>query len=192
MVALAAAVQVAAAVGGLVKLMGKTIGLILIAGGIIVGIIITVLMLVYNNEGQLSSSGTALGITLGFLVLVLPQLGFGTFLFWKGGQEAAVTARAQEQRKLLDIVKTQGQIAISDLVIELNSSRDNVQQQIYQLVGMGLFSGYINWDEGMLYSRQATELRELSNCVVCNGELELAGKGVIRCPFCGTEYFLES
>jgi hypothetical protein len=171
--------------------MEKTIGLILIAGSIIVGIIITSLLLVYNNEGQLSTSGTALGITLSFLFLVLPQLGFGIFLFWKGGQETAVTGRAQEQRKLLDIVKTQSQINISDLIIELNSSRDNVQQQIYQLVGMGLFSGYINWDEGMLYSRQATDLRQLSNCEYCNGELELAGKGVIRCPFCGTEYFLK-
>ncbi|MCP4418587.1 MAG: hypothetical protein GY805_18360, partial [Chloroflexi bacterium] len=90
--------------------MGKTIGLILIAGGIIVGIIITVLMLVYKSEGQLTASGTAFGIVLGFLVLVLPQLGFGVFLFWKGGQDTAVAARAQEQRQLLDIIKTQGQI----------------------------------------------------------------------------------
>ncbi|VAW31202.1 hypothetical protein MNBD_CHLOROFLEXI01-4599 [hydrothermal vent metagenome] len=172
--------------------MGKTIGLILIAGGIIVGIIITALILVYKNDGLIGAGGAALGITLGLLVLVLPQLGFGAFLFWRGVQETAVTARAQEQRKLLDIVKAQGQIGISDLVIELNSSRDNVQQQIYQLVGMGLFSGYINWDEGMLYSRQATDLRQLSNCEYCNGKLELAGKGIIRCPFCGTEYFLES
>jgi hypothetical protein len=193
-VALAAAVLAGVAVGALVnnKNMGKTIGLILIAGGIIIGIIITVLMLVYKGEGLLTASGAALGIVLGFLVLVLPQLGFGAFLFWKGGQDAAITARAQKQRQLLDIVKTQGQIGISDLVIELNSSRDKVQQMLYQLVGMGLFSGYVNWDEGMLYSRQARELRQLKNCEVCNGELELAGKGVIRCPFCGTEYFLES
>ena len=172
-------------------MMGKTLGLILIAGGIIVGIIVTALMLVYSNEGRLSAGGTTLGIALGFLVLVLPQLGFGAFLFWKGGQDAAVSAQAQQQRQLLDMVKTRGQIATSDLVIELNSSRDAVQQMLYQLVGMGLFSGYVNWDEGMLYSRQATELHEISNCQHCNGELELAGKGVIRCPFCGTEYFLE-
>ena len=172
--------------------MGRTLGLILIAGGIIVGIIVTVLMVVYRGEGRLTAGGMALGITLGFLVLVLPQLGFGAYLFWKGGQDTAVAARAQEQRQLLDMVKARGQIAISDLVIELNSSRDQVQQHLYQLVGMGLFSGYINWDEGMLYSRQANDLHQLSNCEHCNGELELAGKGIIRCPFCGTEYFLDS
>ena len=171
--------------------MGKTLGLILIAGGIIVGIIVTILMLVYNSEGRLTPGSTALGITLGFLVLVLPQLGFGAFLLWKGVQDEAVTSRAQDQRQLLDMVKTRGQIGISDLVIELNSDRDTVQKNLYQLVGMGLFSGYVNWDEGMLYSRQANELHQLNKCEHCGGELELAGKGVIRCPFCGTEYFLE-
>jgi hypothetical protein len=172
--------------------MGKTLGLILMAGGTIVGIIIVVLMSVYRSEGRLSAGGMALGITLGLLVLVLPQLGFGAFLLWKGGQDTAVTARAQQQRQLLDMVKTRGQIAISDLAIELKSSRDAVQQNLYQLVGMGLFSGYVNWDEGMLYSRQAKELHQLNKCEHCGGELELAGKGVIRCPFCGTEYFLEA
>jgi tRNA(Ile2) C34 agmatinyltransferase TiaS len=61
---------------------------------------------------------------------------------------------------------------------------------LHELVGMGLFAGYVNWDEGMLYSRQASELRQLSQCENCGGQLELAGKGVIRCPYCGTEYFL--
>ncbi|WP_420627540.1 hypothetical protein [Candidatus Leptofilum sp.] len=172
--------------------MGRTLGLILIAGGIVVGIIIVVLMGIYRGEGRLTAGGMALGITLGLLVLVLPQLGFGAFLFWKGGQDTAVAARAQQQRQLLDMVKTRGQVTISDLVIKLNSDRETVQQNLYQLVGMGLFSGYVNWDEGMLYSRQANELHQLHKCEHCGGELELAGKGVIRCPFCGTEYFLES
>ena len=29
-------------------------------------------------------------------------------------------------------------------------------------------------------------------CPNCAGELELAGKGVIQCPFCGAEVFLAS
>ena len=74
--------------------MGKTLGFILIAGGVIVGIIVTVLMVVYRGEGRLTAGGMALGITLGFLVLVLPQLSFGAFMLWKGGQDEAVSARA--------------------------------------------------------------------------------------------------
>jgi tRNA(Ile2) C34 agmatinyltransferase TiaS len=125
------------------------------------------------------------------LVLVLPQLGVGAFMLWKGGQEAAATAQAGRQRQLLNIVQTRGQIAISDLVIEMKSSREEVERMLHELVGMGLFSGYVVWDEGMLYSRQAKELRQHDRCLNCNGELALAGKGVIRCPYCGTEYFLD-
>ncbi|MFQ5401358.1 MAG: hypothetical protein ACE5E7_17390 [Anaerolineae bacterium] len=171
--------------------MGRTIGIILIAGGIIVGIIITALMAVYRSEGSLSAGAATLGMVIGIAVLVLPQLGMGAFLLWRGGQEADAATQANKQRQLLNIVKTRGQIAIADLVIEMKSTRDDVVQMLHELVGMGLYSGYINWDEGMLYSRQASELRQLSNCLNCNGELELAGTGVIRCPYCGSEYFLD-
>lgn len=171
--------------------MGRTIGIILLAGGVIVGIIITVLMGVYYNEDSLSGGAATLGWVIGVAVLVLPQLGVGGYMLWKGGQEAAASAQANKQRELLNIVKTRGQVAISDLVIEMQSSRDEVQHMLHELVGMGLFAGYVNWDEGMLYSRQASDLRQLSRCENCGGELELAGKGVIRCPYCGTEYFLD-
>ena len=171
--------------------MGKTLGAILIAGGVIVGGIIIWLMSAMRADGNLTASGASLGMALGILVLALPQLGFGAFLIWRGGQEAAVQAKADKQRELLNLVKTRGQIAISDLVIEMQSNRDEVQAMLHQLVGMGLFSGYVNWDEGMLYSQQASELRQLERCQNCNGELALAGKGVVRCPYCGAEYFLD-
>ena len=170
--------------------MGKILGIILLIGGVLVGIVIAVLMFImYQDQGN--AMAAFLGFTLGFFVLVLPQLGFGTFFLWKGGQEADDSDRAKKQRDLLNIVKTQGQVDIGDLVIEMGSSTEEVKGLLQDLVGMGLFSGYVNWDEGMLYSQQATKLRELHNCANCDGELELAGKGVIRCPYCGTEYFLD-
>ena len=171
--------------------MGRILGIILIAGGIIVGIIVTALMMVYRGEGSLTSGAAMLGWVLGMAVLVLPQLGIGAFLLWKGGQEAAVAEKADQERELLSIVKSRGQVDISDVAIEMQVSKDEVHDMIHDLVGMGLFSGYINWDEGILYSSQASQLRELTNCNHCGGQLELAGKGVIRCPYCGTEYFLE-
>lgn len=171
--------------------MGQFLGIALIFGGLAVGIIILVLMNVYRSENSLSGGAATLGIALGFLFLVFPQLGFGAFFLWQGQRETAVATSAVEQRQLLDMVKARGQVTISDLVIELNSSREQVQKQIHSLVGMGIFSGYINWQEGVLYSRQASELRQLERCYNCNGELELAGHGVINCPYCGTEYFLE-
>lgn len=170
--------------------MGRTLGIILIIGGLVVGAIIIVLMLVYRNEGSLTSGAAMLGITLGLLVLSLPQIGFGIFLLTRGQQEAVTAAQAGKQRELLGIVKTRGSVPVSDLALELQVSRDEVQDMIHQLVGMGLYSGYINWEKGVLYSAEASQLRGLSRCANCNGQLTLAGKGVVQCPYCGTEYFL--
>ena len=88
------------------------------------------------------------------------------------------------------MVKTRGQAPIADLVFELKSTRDEVQGWIHDLVGLGIFSGYVNWDEGILYSIEASQLRDLTRCKHCGGEVQLAGKGVVRCAYCGTEYFL--
>ena len=171
--------------------MGRILGIILIAGGIIVGIIITALMMVYSREGSLTAGAATLGWVLGIAVLVLPQLGIGAFLLWKGSQEAATAEKADKERELLNIVKSRGQVDIRDVAIEMQVSKDEVHDMLHDLVGMGLYSGYINWDEGVLYSSQASQLRELTQCKHCGGQLELAGKGIIRCPFCGTEYFLD-
>lgn len=170
--------------------MGRTIGFILIAAGAAGCLLVTALMGAYVMEGSLGPGAAVLGFALGGLVMLLP-LGAGAFMVWKGRQEAQDQAEASKQRQLLNMVKTRGQVAVSDLAIEMDVSRDKVQTMLHDLVGKGLFSGYVNWDEGMLYSRQAGELRERNTCEVCGGQLELAGQGVIRCPYCGTEYFLE-
>ncbi len=171
--------------------MGRTLGIILLIGGTIVAIILGVLMMTYSREGSLTSGASVLGFTLGFLVLVLPQWGFGAYLLWQGNKDAAAAATAEKQRELLDIIKSRGQVDIGDVAIEMRVPMDEVHEMLHQLVGMGLYSGYINWDEGMLYSKEASQIRELSNCYHCGGEVKFAGKGVLRCPYCGTEYFLD-
>jgi hypothetical protein len=170
--------------------MGRTLGIILLIGGTLVALILGGLMLTYNREGNLTGGAAMLGFTLGFLVLVLPQWGIGAYLIWKGSEEAETAATAQKQRELLDIIKAHGQIDIGDVSIQMQVSKDEVQDMLHQLVGMGLYSGYINWDEGTLYSKEASQIRELKYCYHCGGEVEFAGKGVLRCPYCGTEYFL--
>jgi len=96
----------------------------------------------------------------------------------------------QQQRQLLDIVKSRGQVTVSDMAVEMTVPADVVKDLVYQLVGLQVFSGYINWNEGVLYSSDASKLRELSKCKNCGGDIVLAGKGVVVCKFCGTEYFL--
>ncbi len=168
---------------------GRVIGILLIFGGLGLGLIGALWLISSLTGGNLQTGGALLGGGL-IAVILLPLIGAGIFLFVRSGQEAQEDAERQEMRRILDIVKSRGQVPISELVLELRSSRDEVQQKIHALVGMGLFSGYIFWDEGILYSEDASQLQGLERCKQCGGEIKLGGKGVATCPYCGTEYFL--
>jgi hypothetical protein len=169
---------------------GRVVGIVLIGAGIVLGIAITAWIMFGVNEGTLRGSGAALGLSLLLGLIVLPLVGAGAFLLIRGNAEARELGEINQQRKLLDMVKTRGQLDIDDAVLELNSSRSKVQDDLHALVGRGLFSGYVDWDRGTLYSVDARELTERSTCPNCGGQLELAGKGLIKCPFCGAEIFL--
>ena len=176
--------------GASVTSSGRTVGFILIAVGVVIGVAISVWIMFGVREGNLRGSGAALGFVLLFGVIVLPLVGGGIFMLVKGNAESKDMANIKEQRALIDIVKTRGQVAISDLVLDLHSSTDKVQKDLYQLVGRGLFSGYVDWNKGMLYSIEAKELNSRTTCPNCGGPLELGGKGLIKCPYCGAEIFL--
>ncbi len=142
------------------------------------------------NDDQLDTAAAIFGIVIALGVVVLPMVGGGLYFLVHGLREEKQIARIEEQRKLLNAVMAQGQVSISDLVLELDSSRDQIQNDLYDLVGRGIFSGYIDWKSGMLYSVEASELEGRGWCPNCGGKLELAGKGMIKCPFCGAEIFL--
>ena len=167
---------------------GKTVGIILIAVGVIIAVVILVMMAAGIAQDELTGGGAILGFGLA-LIIVLPLVGAGIFLIIKGKSEEAELTQIRNQRKILDMVKTQGKVSISDVVLELRTDREQVKAWIYDLVGKGLFCGYINWDDGILYSEDASKLKT-DKCPNCGGQIELAGKGVTQCPFCGTEIFL--
>jgi hypothetical protein len=96
----------------------------------------------------------------------------------------------ERQTRLAAIVTVRGQIHMDDLAHELSAPRELTRIWMYELVKRGEFTGYINWDEGVLYSKEARVLTEAGRCPNCNGELSLAGKGVIRCRYCSSEIFL--
>ena len=62
------------------------------------------------------------------------------------------------------------------------------------LVGKGLFTGYVDWKAGRLISQDATllanKIRDTGKCPNCGAPLSLAGKGLVKCEYCGAEYFL--
>jgi ribosomal protein S27AE len=169
---------------------GRVIGLILVAAGVILGLGGVAFLLAGHADGETTTPALILGLILLAGVLVIPLVGVGVFLTVRSAAEGRDLAAVADQRRLLDIVKTRGQVAIPDLVLELNTTRDKVQRDLEQLVGRGLFTGYVDWSKGQLFSVEARQLQGRETCPNCGGQVSLAGKGLIRCPYCGAEIFL--
>lgn len=170
---------------------GRVVGVILLIAGILIGLVGSLVAYTSTRtvEDQAAAAGGAmLGIAIA-IIIALPLIGAGIYLFIRGAAEAREMAELSRQRKILDMVKTRGQVNISDLVFELRSSSAQVRDDIYKLVGMGLFTGYVNWDDGVLYSVEASKLTG-NKCPRCGGAQAFAGKGVIKCQYCGAEVFL--
>ncbi|MER2599473.1 MAG: hypothetical protein ABTQ73_08135 [Caldilineales bacterium] len=171
---------------------GRLVGILLVVFGL-AALLVTAAWAfseMASANSTMTLGGAALGLALVFFVAVVPALGAGIYMLVRGQQENKQFAEVDKQRKLLNIVLTRGQATISDLVLDLGATTEQVKAWIYDLVGKGLFSGYVNWNDGVLYSRQAGALRETKKCPNCGGQMEFGGKGVVACPYCGTEIFL--
>ena len=164
--------------------MGKTLGIVFIAIG--VGILFLAGAWALSNTG-LEGSAKVLVLAFGF-VIAAPLIGVGVVSLAKGMKDAGEEGVIAKQRKLLSLVMTQGKINLPDAALELKSTRNEVKQLVYDLIGKQLFSGYVDWDAGMLYSEEASKLKT-GKCPKCGGELTLAGKGLVKCAYCGTEVF---
>lgn len=161
----------------------------MIGGGAATVVIGLAILILFAASAGLQAAGFGVGVIF-VMIVALPLTGGGIFLFFKAGQEGREEETAARQRKILEMVAARGELRVSDAAIELKVSRDQIQSWVYNLVGLGLFSGYINWNDGVLYSAQAAQLSGLEMCKKCGGKVSLAGKGVIKCQYCGTEYFL--
>ncbi|HEC33265.1 MAG TPA: hypothetical protein ENI37_00930 [Chloroflexi bacterium] len=163
---------------------GRVLGIILIVAGVLICLV--------GAAAGFTAAQTEGGKTLGLAlaaILAAPLVGAGAFMLIRGQREAAALAVVQQQKKLLGMIRAQGQINVAEAALELGVSRDQVKNWIYDLVNKGLFTGYINWDDGDLISVDAAKM-ETNKCPHCGGELELAGKGIVECPYCGAEVFL--
>ncbi len=168
---------------------GRLVGIILAIAGVLIcfGCSLVSYMSTRGVEsGQ--NSGMVLGVVISVFVAI-PLVGAGIYLALRGQSEEKEMVEAARQRKILDMVKTRGQVNISDLVFELKSNQEQVRNDIYKLVGLGLFTGYVNWDDGVLYSVEASKLTG-NKCPNCGGEQTFAGKGIITCKYCGSQIFL--
>lgn len=173
--------------------MGRIIGIILIVAGVLICGVVTLFMAVgalMAGEGPgVSRAGAVLGIALFGVMPFILLVGVGVFLFIKGGQEAAEMADVRKKERLLGMIQAAGKVSIGNAAIELKMTRDQVKAAIWDLVNQGLFSGYINWQEGMFYSQDLAQVQS-TKCPNCGGQREAVGKGLVKCPYCGVELFL--
>jgi hypothetical protein len=167
----------------------KTIGLLMVGAGFIIALGAVFCLLPNVMEGKLQWSGFALGVTMAFFFVGLPLVGVGIYVFTRGRAEAAQLSEVAKERRLLSMMQAQGRVNVRDAALELDVPLSTVKEYIYDLVHKGIFVGYINWDEGVLYSKQASEM-QTTRCPHCGGERELVGKGIVKCPYCGSELFL--
>ena len=166
------------------------VGIGLVAAGLLLMLAIIAWLITGLVNSDVEAGGAILGGIVGFIFLVAPLLGVGGYIFVRARSESRQLSNVAVQRRLIGHIDAAGEIAIADLALENGLTREEVRDHLVDLVSKGLFSGYVDWDRGQLFARQASALRELSHCQSCGSELELAGKGLVRCSFCGTEYFL--
>jgi ribosomal protein S27AE len=171
---------------------GRIIGIILIAIALVACLLATALLLAQVSSGETTITGAILGLLIVAIVFALPLGGGGIYFLTKGQQEKSEYAEIEKQKKVLNMVLAQGKVTLAEVALELNTPRDRVEDMVRDLVGKNLFSGAINWNDGVLYSKQASQMKADRKCPNCGGQVELAGKGVIECPFCGAEVFLAS
>lgn len=142
------------------------------------------------HEGKLEGLAPAI-LGIGFFGLI-PALLFWVVgaLFWRrSATEAAQGRDVHLREEVLERVTTRGRVKLDDLAQELRASPKAIEEAIYDIVGMKLFTGYVNWPGREIIAMEAEQISG-DKCPNCGGAIELAGKSMARCPYCGTQIFL--
>ncbi|MCS7001408.1 MAG: hypothetical protein NZ518_01025 [Dehalococcoidia bacterium] len=169
--------------------MGRVLGLIFL----VVGIAICGMAALFVGTGLTSNQVTVPGAVLGVgLFGVIPLLmfgGVGAYLYQRGVAEEAELADIRKKQRLLGLIQAQGEVSLENAMVELKMNRKQIETALYDLVSQGLFSGYIDWKKKTFYSQDAA-LVGSAKCPNCGGQREVAGKGIVTCPFCGVSLFI--
>jgi hypothetical protein len=168
---------------------GRIIGMVLIG----VGVIVAILGVVYWAGNAATDSSAKV---LGMAVCIVPAAiiaGVGVWFLMQGRSETTQFAEVEKEKRVLNIIATQGTVQLSGVALETNMTMDQVKSAIYDLVGKGLFTGYVDWKAGKLVSADAAVINQAvitGKCPNCGAPQVVGGKGVIRCDYCGAEFFI--
>ena len=167
----------------------KTIGWVLIGAGLAWLGIMTLFVISGLQAGKVDWPAALLGIGVFGGVPAVIAGGAGIVVLHRARVQARGMVGVQLREDIHERVLSRGRCRFDDLARELRVSADTIESGIYDLVGLRLFTGYINWQNREIISAEAHQISG-DRCPNCGGHLELAGKGVSRCAYCGTETYL--
>lgn len=140
--------------------------------------------------GKLAGPAPAI-LGVGFFGLV-PALLFwiiGVVLWRQQRQEEHKEHEIRLREEILQRVMTRGRVKFEQLAQELHASPQKIEESIYDIVGLKLFTGYVNWPGREIIAMEAEQISG-NKCPNCGGTIELAGKSMARCAYCGSQIFL--
>jgi hypothetical protein len=96
----------------------------------------------------------------------------------------------QKQRDLVSVVWGRGKATLVELADELRLSTVRLHELLVAAMQGGVFTGFFDPRTGEVVSAAAAELRGGRSCPSCGGQMDLAGHGLVVCPYCRAEVFL--
>ncbi len=89
-------------------------------------------------------------------------------------------------KKLLEIFKDRTEISFDEISVELGISERDAYQAVRHLITKKLFTGYVNWGEGLVCPRPDMTIEE-TNCPACGSAVKTTPRGTKKCVACGAE-----
>jgi DNA-binding Lrp family transcriptional regulator len=97
---------------------------------------------------------------------------------------------AQKQRDVVSVAWGRGKASLAELAAELRVSPPRLHALLVTALEAGMFTGFLDARTGEVVSAASAALRDGRTCPSCGGQMDLAGRGVVVCPYCQAEVFL--
>lgn len=112
--------------------------------------------------------------------------------FYDPGTGLLCTARrlAEKKSALAGLAEARGSVTMAQAGAELGVSQDTLKAWIYELVGEGRFKGSVDWRTGTLFGSAPRTQGSSATCASCGGQLATAGRGILHCAHCDTDWFV--
>ncbi len=91
------------------------------------------------------------------------------------------------EKRFLNIMQVQRQMRVLALAGVLKMSSEELKEYVHEIASAGLFTGYADWDGGLIYAKGSEEMAE--ECPKCKAAREEDGGSMATCPSCGVELF---